>query len=222
MAQFPKLILFDLDGTLIDSVPDLCVAVNATLCALGLPKTDEARVRTWVGNGAAKLIERALFHHDIQEERLRASALDHFLNYYEQHCAVQTCLYPGVEKTLNALQQRAVSMAIVTNKPRRFISPILKQLKIEKHFRGIVGGDDLPHKKPHPLPLTHCMQELNYHSEDVCMVGDSINDIEAARAAGIPVIAVAYGYNHGRPIETAGADKVIANFSQLLDTPMLG
>lgn len=218
MNKTPKLIIFDLDGTLIDSVPDLCAAVDATLLRLGLPPAGETRVRNWVGNGAEKLIKRALSHAGICEASSQNSALQYFLEYYDRHCAVKTNLYPGVESTLKMLTQHSITMAIVTNKPKRFIAPILKHLAIEPYFQYTVGGDDLPHKKPHPLPLIHCMQTLDYRSEETWMVGDSINDILAARAADIPVVAVSYGYNHGRPIEAEGSDEVIANFAHLLDT----
>jgi phosphoglycolate phosphatase len=213
----PKLILFDLDGTLIDSVPDLSAAVDATLRNLGLPEAGESRVRTWVGNGAAMLIARVLAHAGVEDE-LQSTALDHFLEYYERHCAQETCLYPNVEETLSVLQRRSVAMGIVTNKPRRFVAPILEHLKIAAYFQYIIGGDDLPEKKPHPLPLIHCMQALDYSADDTLMVGDSVNDIQAAQAAGVPIIAVSYGYNHGRPVTADGPDRVIANFSQLMDT----
>lgn len=216
-----SLVMFDLDGTLIDSVPDLAIAVDQTLEALSLPAAGEDNVRSWVGNGAAKLIERALRFAglDVAAETFsggQAKALAVFFECYQRCCAEKTVLYPGVEALLETLRQHQVKMAIVTNKPRQFVSPILKHLSIESYFDYILGGDDLPNKKPHPEPLLHCMAELGVSADESLMVGDSRNDIQAARNANVLVAAVDYGYNHGAPIEDEQPDFVLSNIHQVI------
>ena len=212
----PRLIIFDLDGTLVDSAPDLALAIDAMLNELQLPVAGQARVRDWVGNGATNLVERALAAAGAPPAMVTV-ALASFLEHYYRLCTQTTALYPGVETTLKQLAQRHIKMAVVTNKPRRFVSPILQHLQIASYFEQVLGGDDLPQKKPDPAPLRWCMQQLDAAPADTLMVGDSCNDIEAARRAGIGVVAVDYGYNHGRPITGEGADKVISHFDQLLD-----
>ncbi len=213
-----KCILFDLDGTLIDSVPDLAVALNKMLLDLDLPVVAEQLAREWVGNGAAKLVERGLCHHGLNADALQsmhAKGLDLFLEHYNDCCADKTVLYEGVAQALAEFKRHQITMAIVTNKPRRFIAPILEHLAIDHYFSLLLGGDELAHKKPHPEPLLHCMDSLNISARSVLMVGDSRNDIEAARAANIPVVAMNYGYNHGRPIEQDKPDCVFASMLEL-------
>ncbi len=213
-----KCILFDLDGTLIDSVPDLAVALNKMLVDIELSAVAEELAREWVGNGAAKLVERALCHHGINGDELKeihTKALELFLAHYANCCADKTVLYEGVAEALAEFKHQKITMAIVTNKPRRFIAPILEHLAIDDYFALLLGGDELTHKKPHPEPLLHCIEALNMDACNVLMVGDSRNDIEAARAANIPVVAMNYGYNHGRPIEQDKPDCVFASMAEL-------
>jgi phosphoglycolate phosphatase len=223
-----ELILFDLDGTLIDSAPDLEQALNSMLSELTLPTISETLVREWIGNGATKLVERALdFTTDQQRnnsgaidkldvtEALRRRAFDMFLVHYDMCCAHQTVLYDGVIETLEQFSRQQITMAIVTNKPRRFIAPILQHLGIGHYFTLCLGGDDLSNKKPHPEPLLHAIEVLGFDTAQVLMVGDSRNDIAAARAANIKVAAMNYGYNHGRPVELDEPDAVFASMIDL-------
>jgi phosphoglycolate phosphatase len=233
LAKPVKLILFDLDGTLIDSAPDLARALNRMLVEFALPKVSQALVREWVGNGTAKLVERALdfsVNHLLVNQSLtnpesvielddidalQSKALDAFLVHYDACCAHKTVLYDGVLGALEQFSRQQITMAIVTNKPRRFIAPILQHLAIAHYFTLCLGGDELVNKKPHPEPLLHCIQVLNVDGSQVLMVGDSRNDIAAARAANITVVAMNYGYNHGRPIELDQPDAVFASMTDL-------
>ncbi len=220
MFEEKELLLFDLDGTLIDSVPDLSKALNATLKELGLPTYGEVTIRGWIGNGAAMLVKRGLAgRREIDrepEEALFRKAMEIFLERYAAVLNDATGLYPEVEETLEALKDRGYRMAVVTNKPSQFVGPILENLGIEPYFEHIVGGEDLPKKKPDPLPLLHTCEALDCRPESAVMIGDSSNDILAAQAAGIPVIAVAYGYSAGRPVEELGADAVVERFGEIL------
>lgn len=221
LAEPIALILFDLDGTLIDSVPDLAVALNRMLVDLGLPVVGDSLVREWVGNGAAKLVARALQYTagSIGEGVVNSSdssrALDIFLAHYNDCCADKTVLYDGVLEALEQFSQQQITMAIVTNKPHRFIVPILERLSIAHYFSLLLGGDELDNKKPHPEPLLYCINTLGFKASQVLMVGDSRNDIEAARGANITVAAMNYGYNHGEPIERDKPDAVFASMACL-------
>ena len=221
MFHDKELLLFDLDGTLIDSVPDLAKALNATLKELGRPIYDEATIRTWIGNGAAMLVKRGLAgKREIDrepEEAFFRRAMEIFLERYAAALNDATGLYPEVKETLQKLEEQGYRMAIVTNKPSQFVAPILKNLAIESHFDHIVGGEDLPRKKPDPLPLLHSCEVLGYKPEAAVMIGDSSNDILAARAAGIPSVAVAYGYSADRSVRDLGADAVVERFGEILD-----
>jgi phosphoglycolate phosphatase len=211
------MVMFDLDGTLVDSVPDLAFAINAMLQDAGALPVKESQVRQWVGNGAVKLVERALIHADLSIAPINVeTSLVLFKQYYQQHCAVGTCLYDGVIRCLQALHERNIVMTIVTNKPREFVPAILASLGIAHFFTLIIGGDDLAERKPSPLPLLHCIKQMQCAIETVMMVGDSKNDIDAARQAGIPVVAVNYGYNHGRPIALENPDKVLSSLHELV------
>lgn len=212
-----RAILFDLDGTLVDSAPDLALAVNATLAELDRPPCTVDIVRDWVGNGADKLLERALSGHfdgRVSPERL-AAIRPRFLHHYERYLCVDSALYPGVAEGLEALYGAGLRLGCVTNKPSRFTQPLLEQLNIAGFFGAVIGGDDAPHKKPDPAPLRLAAERLSVPLGHCLVVGDSINDIEAARAAGCPVVAVPYGYNHGRDIRSARPDAVIASLGAL-------
>ncbi|WP_210395638.1 phosphoglycolate phosphatase [Motiliproteus sediminis] len=216
----PEAVLFDLDGTLVDSVPSLAAAVDRTLAALGRPQAGVDKVRDWVGNGAQKLVERALAGN---REALPAPAADQvedalalFLEFYGEQPEVGTRLYPGVSECLQQLSARQVPMAVVTNKPERFVPPLLDSFGIDGHFALVLGGDSLATKKPHPAPLQHAAEHFGVAPERCLMVGDSMTDVRAARAAGMPVACVSYGYNHGTPISEAGADWTVDSLTELL------
>ncbi|RMF19728.1 MAG: phosphoglycolate phosphatase [Gammaproteobacteria bacterium] len=209
-------LLFDLDGTLVDSVPDLAQALDATLTEGGLPRAGEARTRDWVGNGARKLVERALTWAtgEAPAEPDLDAALQRFLHHYTDCCSDLTRPYPGVPEFLERVKD-SWHLAIVTNKPERFIRPILEATGLAPAFTVCVGGDTLPVRKPDPAPVHHALKQLGTPTGDALMIGDSVTDIRAARQAGIPVIAVPYGYNHGQPVEEAGADHVVQRLDDL-------
>ncbi|MFZ5757233.1 MAG: phosphoglycolate phosphatase [Pseudomonadota bacterium] len=214
-----KAVLFDLDGTLVDSVPDIAVAVDGMLKQLGRAPAGEARVRGWVGNGGRMLVRRALAGNVTgvaDDDPQLASAMDIFFACYDASNGRASRLYDGVTDALEELSVRGLPMAVITNKPHRYIEPLFDALGITRHFRILIGGDTLPVKKPDPAPLLLACRELGIAPADALMVGDSRNDIEAARAAGCPVVAVDYGYNYGRPIADDGPDRVIGNLLQLL------
>lgn len=216
-GRWPALVMFDLDGTLVDSVPDLAAAVDEMLIALNRPPVGLARVREWVGNGAALLVRRALAG-DIAAEGvddgLHEQALSLFMQAYSK-VHRHTVLYPQVVETLDRLRDEGIPLALVTNKPEQFIQPLLEQVGLAGRFRWIVGGDTLPRRKPEPDGLWHVLAQAAVPASQALFVGDSRNDIQAAKAAGVKSLAVRYGYNHGEPIETANPDYVVDNLYQV-------
>lgn len=214
----PKMLLMDLDGTLVDSVPDLTACVDDMLQALGMPPCGEEKVRLWVGNGVERLVERALAG-DMEgkvEPGLRERGLSRFLDCYRDRHAVQSCVYPGVREGLEALRGR-FSMGCVTNKPARFTAPLLRAMGLDGYFEVVVAGDTLPQKKPDPAPLLFAARQFDVNPGDALMVGDSRSDVEAARAAGFGIVCVSYGYNHGIDIREQRPDAVIDRLTQLPD-----
>jgi len=216
-----KLIIFDLDGTLIDSVPDLVEAINQMQLSLGRSVFSESVVRSWVGNGASTLVKRALSSSiEIDEnldETLFEEALELFLASYKKNACVKTKAYPHVNTTLEALQKKGYTMAIVTNKPYIFVEPILKALGMQEFFSLYLGGDSLKVKKPDAQPLLHVCKELEVSVQESVMVGDSKNDILAANAANIHSIAVNYGYNYGEDISIYNPDIIVDDFAEILE-----
>ncbi len=218
-GQFkPGLILFDLDGTLVDSVPDLALAVDQMLQRLGREPAGEQRVRGWVGNGAPMLVRRALtgLQHPEAEPAQFAVAHDYFLQAYAACATEASRLYDGVRPFLQAVQQAGIPMGVVTNKPVRFVPGLLEHFALSECFSLVLGGDSLAEKKPHPLPLQHAAGHFGLPASQVLMVGDSCNDVLAARAAGCPVACVSYGYNHGIPIRDSAPDWVVDSLPELL------
>lgn len=216
----PKMVLIDLDGTLVDSAPDLAFCVDETLKQLGLPPQGLERVRDWVGNGVEKLIRRALSGDidGVPEEALLKRAMPVFLELYENNLAQRSRLYPGIREGIVLLKAQGIPLGCVTNKIARFTEPLLKHLGVRDEFGIVVSGDTLPQKKPHPAPLLHAAHFFGVTPGDSLMVGDSVHDVEAARAAGFQVVCVSYGYNHGADIRAAQPDAVI---DSLLELPNL-
>lgn len=215
MLNPPAALLFDLDGTLVDSAPDLAAAVNAALLALGRDAVSESTVRGWVGQGASMLLTRALFGSEVCEDsELLQRGLAAFMAYYQAHVCVQSRLYPGVAAGLRQLSH--LPLACVTNKPAAFVPPLLAQLGLAEVFGCWAGGDSLAQKKPHPLPLQWVAQQLGVAVTECWMVGDSRADIAAAQAAGCPVIGVSYGYNQGVSLSEIGASCVVDQFADLV------
>lgn len=237
-GQWPALIIFDLDGTLVDSVPDLALAIDAMLVRLQRPLAGESKVREWVGNGASILVRRALSdslpidalqvdrsQDDSPKSRALAqvdaqeltAALDIFREEYARVNGSQTRLYNGVTKLLENWAKNGAQLAIVTNKPKQFTDPLLAELGLTCHFVHVLGGDCLPERKPHPMPLLHVAQVLGVNPDNTLMVGDSRNDVMAARAACMPVICRRDGYNHGEAIELSNPDLIFDCFTEWHD-----
>jgi 2-phosphoglycolate phosphatase, prokaryotic len=213
----PEMILIDLDGTLVDSVPDLAYCVDEMMKQLGRPVWGEAKVRGWVGNGVERLVKRALTD-DLYAEPEDAEferALHIFNDLYQVNTSQRSRLFPGVREGLEALQAAGVKLGCVTNKAARFTEPLLRDKGIRDFFGIVVSGDTTPQKKPHPAPLLHAADFFKVEPAHAMMVGDSMHDVEAARAAGYAVVAVSYGYNHGVDIREAKPDAVIDSMAEL-------
>ena len=217
-----EVLIFDLDGTLIDSVPDLALSINQMLKALNITPYPTDVVRSWVGNGALVLTQRALSGNiDVSPELDSAfvdNALTIFLDFYAQNVCVDTTVYPHVRNTLETLHTSGFKLVIVTNKPEQFVRPILKKLELDHFFNMIVGGDTLPERKPHPMQLQHVCETLSVSPANCVMIGDSKNDIHAAIATNMESIGLTYGYNHGEDINSQGATIVLDDFADILDT----
>ncbi|MCB1663138.1 MAG: phosphoglycolate phosphatase [Pseudomonadales bacterium] len=213
-----KLIFFDLDGTLIDSLPDLAWAVDRMMLSMNKTPPGILNTKSWVGNGAAKLIKRALTHSMDAEPEAKEfhHAQQLFNRFYSETLSVRSRLYEGVMVTLEQLKRHAIGFVCITNKPSEFTLPLLQQLCLTPFFDLVICGDSLNYKKPHPEPLFYAAEQSQIAISDCLMVGDSKNDIEAARAAGCPVVAVSYGYNHGEDIRLANPDACIDHFADLL------
>jgi len=220
--HLPQLIIFDLDGTLVDSVPDLAVAVDRMLELQGRAPAGEANVRSWVGNGAAMLVKRALAYSADPavvaqiDEALHQQALLQFKQIYQQENGRLTRLYPGVKEVIPALAGLGIPLAVVTNKPLLFTTPLLEQFELTPYFRSVIGGECLPERKPHPLPLLHVCDQVGAKPKNSLMVGDSRNDVESAKAAGMVSAALTYGYNHGEPVAASDPDWLLDDFRELL------
>ncbi len=215
------LLLFDLDGTLVESVPQLHLAVDAALLGCGLPGVTLEQVKQWIGNGADILLRRAIQRrYDLQgemDEALVTRVRQKFDERYLAGLDRDFTLFPGVLATLQRLRSAGYRMAVVTNKPHPFVAPLLQEAGLMPLFDQLLGGDLLPQRKPDPTPLLHVCQTQQVAPERSVMVGDSKNDVLAAMAAGMPVIGLTYGYNHGEPIAVSKPDWVMDHFCQLGD-----
>ncbi|SHM41571.1 phosphoglycolate phosphatase [Vreelandella subglaciescola] len=218
-----RLVAFDLDGTLIDSVPDLAAALARAFNEEGLTPPSVEAVSGWVGNGAQVLVERALgWAFDVPEatldEALSTRVYAAFLRHYGDAPHRLTQLYPGVADTLKALDQAGFVLILITNKPERFIAPLLSHFAIDACFSLRLGGDSLARKKPDPLPLVHAAAHFGVPANACVMVGDSRHDIAAGKAAGFATVALTYGYNHGEPISQSAPDALLDSLTELLST----
>ncbi|MCQ4296248.1 phosphoglycolate phosphatase [Pseudomonas stutzeri] len=217
-GKLPRLVMFDLDGTLMDSVPDLAAAVDKMLMLLGREPAGIARVRDWVGNGSRVLVRRALagqLNHDGVADELVDEALALFMQAYAGGHELTT-VYPGVGECLNWLREREVKLAIVTNKPAQFIEPLLEEKGLAGYFDWLVGGDTLPQQKPDPAALFWVMDAAGVAPGESLFVGDSRNDVRAAKAAAVPCVALTYGYNHGDPIADEQPALVLDDLRELV------
>lgn len=204
-------VTFDLDGTLLDTVADLHEACRRTLAELGEPPRSLAEVHSFVGKGLAVLVERCLTHAGPPDaERLHAG-IEVFKRHYAQTNGRFTRAYPGVREGLAAWRQAGLRLGLVTNKPGMFTEALLERMAMADFFDVVVSGDTTAHKKPHPEPILHACAVLGTRPEENLHIGDSKNDIEAARAAGCPVYCVPYGYNEGQPVDSADCDALVSD-----------
>jgi phosphoglycolate phosphatase len=222
MSRSYDLILFDLDGTLIETAPEIADAVNDTLLQFGFPVVEQARVDRWIGHGTRELLIQALAHvgnstaDEVRHSECFKITEAEFGKHYQRRCGTRSHLYPHVRETLQALREQGVKLVVVTNKEGRYTQVVLDAHGMTPLFDRVVSGDTLPVKKPDPAGVVDCLQRFGVTRERALFVGDSSIDVATARNAGIAVWALPYGYNMGEPIEACGPDRVIADFSALM------
>ena len=209
------MVAFDLDGTLVDSVADVAHALNQMLREVDLPAPSGDKIRAWVGDGVRRLVKRALTGTPDGEPdaALYQRGLVTFRRAYGAHLAVETRLYPGARDVLRLLRERDCAIACITNKAAEFTEPLLEALALRSYFGVVLSGDSLTQRKPHPLPLLHAARQFGVTPQQACMVGDSRNDILAARAAGFGAVGVRYGY--GRDLSVLKPDAMLDSLAEL-------
>lgn len=210
-----KAVVIDLDGTLLDTAPDLADSAMAMAADLGLPAITLDEVKTYIGNGVSRLVKRVLtrdMYADPAPE-LFAKALPIYEQHYAEWVSRRSRPFAGVVEGLQAIKAHGVHMACITNKAARFTHPLLKDTGLFDYFELILSGDTLPEKKPSPLPLLHACSVFACEPSELLLIGDSLNDTQAARAAGSPVFCVPYGYNRGRPVSELDLDAVVSTLA---------
>lgn len=214
----PGMILIDVDGTLVDSVPDLAYCVDEMMAMLGREPCGETRVRDWVGNGVERLVRRALTGtlDGEPDEADFERAYPVFLELYAANISIRSRLYPGVREGVDKLKAANYRLGCVTNKAARFTEPLLKDLGVYDDFSIIISGDTLTKKKPDPAPLLYAANYFGCEPANAMMVGDSVSDVAAARAAGFQIVCMSYGYNHGVDIRESAPDAVINNLTEII------
>jgi len=211
------MVLLDLDGTLVDTVPDLAYSIDTMLKEMDLPARGEEKIRTWVGSGIERLVKRALTDdfNGEPESTLYEKAFPLFLEIYGENTCKRSRFYDGVEYGLDYLKKNNFKLGCVTNKREQFAISLLITLGIIDDFGIVIGGDTLPEKKPHPMPLLHAASYFTVKPESSLMVGDSKNDVNAARAAGFQILCVSYGYNLGEDIRDSKPDAVVDSLEEI-------
>jgi len=213
----PEMILIDVDGTLVDSVPDLAFCVDAMMQQLGRQPWGETHVRDWVGNGVERLVRRALTGtlDGEPDEAEFQRAYPVFLELYAANTSLRSHLYPGVREGLDLLKSAGYKLGCVTNKAAQFTEPLLRDLGVHDDFAIVISGDTLSKKKPDPAPLLHGAEFFGCRPEQCLMIGDSVSDVRAAREAGFQIICMSYGYNHGVDIRDSNPDAVIDSLTEI-------
>ncbi|MCP4334697.1 MAG: phosphoglycolate phosphatase [Gammaproteobacteria bacterium] len=219
LPQRVELVLFGLDGTLVDSVGDLAWCGNEMLRRLSMPVHDPSTTRIWVGNGLDRFVKRVLtgVMEAEPEPALYERGKGIFSELYARHASDHSELYPGVLETLQRLADLELKLACVTNKPEPFTSQLIHAMGLAEFFELVVAGDTTARKKPDPMPLHYAADHFGLDYAGCLMVGDSSNDVLAARAAGFSIVCVPYGYNHGNDIRDSSPDLVVDNLVQLAD-----
>jgi phosphoglycolate phosphatase len=210
-------IVIDLDGTLLHTAPELSEAANRMLRDMDYAPVSQELLASYIGNGISWLVKRALT--GDMHATPDAALYDHALPLFEKHYTdllLQSKVFDGVIEGLEAMQKAGYRLGCITNKVERYTTPLLAGIGLAKYFEIVLAGDTLPEKKPHPMPLLHAAKFFGVPVEQLLLIGDSLNDTVAARAAGCPVFCVPYGYNHGEPVETLDLDAVIANLPAAL------
>ena len=205
-----KAVVIDLDGTLLNTAPDLAHAAELMMADLGLPCPSVDTISTYIGNGVSRLVKRELTGEMEAEPEaaLFARAITAYQQHYGEHVSLHSRPYPGVVAGLDAFKAMGLRLACITNKAEQFTHPLLKDTGLFDYFELILSGDTLPRRKPDPLPLLHACEQFGIRPSELLLIGDSLNDTQAARAAGCPVFCVPYGYNRGRPISELDLDAV--------------
>lgn len=209
-------VTFDLDGTLLDTVPDLAEASNRMLAELGLPLRSEDEIRSFVGRGIVVLVQRCLDRGAVPDEALLARAVEVFKRHYAAVNGNETRVFAGVLVGLEAWRATGVPLAVLTNKPAAFTEPLLERMGLKHYFSAIVSGDSTPFRKPHPEPLRHACTQMGRAVNANLHIGDSRHDIDVARAAGCTVYCVPYGYNEGEAVSASDCDALVENLESAL------
>ena len=215
--QQTRLLLFDLDGTLVDSVPDLAWSGNEMLRELGMPQHEPDAARAWVGNGVDRFVRRVLTGEMDGEPNpsLLQRGKEIFARVYAANLSRYSRVYPGVFEALEIVSETGLHMACVTNKPEPFTSQLIEAMGLGRFFELVVAGNTTARQKPDPMPLQYAADYFSLHNSACLMVGDSSNDVAAARAAGFAVVCVPYGYNHGKDIRDSDPDLVVDELTEL-------
>jgi phosphoglycolate phosphatase len=208
--------MIDLDGTLLDTVPDLAAAAERMLAALRLPLRTQEEIGSFVGKGIPNLVQRCLDASAgaARAPALQAEALALYYDFYAEESGRRTTVYPGVLEGLAQFRAMRLRLACVTNKAARFTLPLLDQMGLARHFELVVSGDTLARKKPDPMQLTHICAAFALAPAKVLLIGDSANDARAARAAGCPVVCVSYGYSEGGDVRDLDCDAIVDSLSE--------
>jgi len=204
-------VTFDLDGTLLDTLADLTEACQAMLTELGRPLRQREEIIGYVGNGMAVLVERCLMREQAPAEIELVAAMASFRRHYTEVNGRNTQFYPGVQEGLRLFRNAGFKMAVVTNKPAEFTGMLLERVGLSGIFDAVVCGDTTAYKKPHPEPILHACRLMGSHPGENLHIGDSINDIQSARAAGSVVFYVPYGYHEGDPVDSADCDALVSD-----------
>ncbi|MDA8128197.1 MAG: phosphoglycolate phosphatase [Betaproteobacteria bacterium] len=218
MKSFPlpiKAVVIDLDGTLLDTASDLAHAAELMMAELGLPCPSLETISTYIGNGVSRLVKRVLTG-DMDAEpdaALFEKAIASYNRHYSANVSLHSRPFEGVVEGLQAFKAMGLHVACITNKAEVFTHPLLKDTGLFDYFELILSGDTLPKRKPDPLPLLHACEVFKVKPAELLLIGDSLNDTQAARAAGSPVFCVPYGYNRGRPVAELDLDAVVPSLA---------